>query len=65
MSNKTSLYKKLKNNLDSFPHSRCLFFPDCIKFITPGSKNVYIDVTLKHCVFLNWASNDILTVKFN
>jgi hypothetical protein len=43
--NNTGLYTKLGERLNSFPESRCTLVSDCIKFVTPGSNNVFLDVT--------------------
>jgi hypothetical protein len=38
------MYTKLRKRLDSSPNARCNLTSECIRLITPGSKNVYIDV---------------------
>ena len=40
----TSLLLKLRERLYSNPNSRCILTADCIRFITPGSRNVFMDV---------------------
>ncbi|XP_046642705.1 ionotropic receptor 21a-like [Daphnia pulicaria] len=39
----TGMYKKLGERLNSNPNSRCTLVSDCIKLITPGSRNVFVD----------------------
>ncbi|EFX82160.1 hypothetical protein DAPPUDRAFT_316758 [Daphnia pulex] len=41
--NSTGMYKKLRERLNSNPNSRCTLVSDCIKLITPGSRNVFVD----------------------
>ncbi|KAI9563542.1 hypothetical protein GHT06_011005 [Daphnia sinensis] len=41
--NWTGIYEKIRNRVNSFPDSRCVLVSDCIKFILPGSRNVFID----------------------
>ncbi|XP_032789947.2 LOW QUALITY PROTEIN: glutamate receptor ionotropic, kainate 2 [Daphnia magna] len=41
--NWTGVYEKIRNRVNSFPHSRCVLVSDCIKFISPGLRNVFID----------------------
>ncbi len=42
--NNTGLLLKLRERLDSNPNSRCILVSDCIRFIKPGSRNVFMDV---------------------
>ncbi|EFX82430.1 hypothetical protein DAPPUDRAFT_241238 [Daphnia pulex] len=41
--NDSGMYAKLRRRLDSSPNARCNLTSECIRLITPGSKNVYID----------------------
>ncbi len=50
--NNTGLNLKLQERLNSNPNSRCTLVSDCIHFITPGSRNVFLDVKKNKCHFL-------------
>ncbi|XP_059352708.1 glutamate receptor ionotropic, kainate 2-like isoform X1 [Daphnia carinata] len=41
--NWTGFYEKIRIRVNSFPDSRCVLVSDCIKFISPGSRNVFVD----------------------
>ena len=42
--NATGLFLKLGNKLNAFPNSRCNLISECVKAVTPGTKNVFVDV---------------------
>nr|CAH0102975.1 unnamed protein product [Daphnia galeata] len=45
--NQTSrLFGEIRKNLDSYPYSRCPLISDCIKLMTPESRNVFADATV-------------------
>ncbi|EFX82357.1 hypothetical protein DAPPUDRAFT_316873 [Daphnia pulex] len=44
--NNTGLNLKLHERLNSNPNSRCTLASDCINFITPGSKNVFLEASV-------------------
>ncbi|EFX82216.1 hypothetical protein DAPPUDRAFT_316861 [Daphnia pulex] len=41
--NETGLYMKLRDRLNSFDKSVCPVVSECIRLVTPGSRNVYVD----------------------
>ncbi|XP_057376733.2 glutamate receptor ionotropic, delta-1-like isoform X2 [Daphnia carinata] len=41
--NRTGFYEKIRNRINSVEYSRCVLISDCIKLITPGSRNVFVD----------------------
>ncbi|XP_046449207.1 ionotropic receptor 93a-like [Daphnia pulex] len=41
--NATGVFLKLRNNIDSFPNSRCNLISQCLSLITPGSRNTFAD----------------------
>lgn len=41
------LGRTLRSRINSFSHSRCSFASDCINLLTPGSRNIFIDVRKK------------------
>ncbi|KAK4030531.1 hypothetical protein OUZ56_023775 [Daphnia magna] len=47
-SNATGLYSKLRDRVNSFPHSRCTLVADCIRLVNPGSRKVFIDANIYH-----------------
>jgi ATP-dependent DNA ligase len=43
--NFTGLFATLRKKIDAVPNSRCVIPSECIRLMTPGSRNVFFDVS--------------------